>query len=833
MRSFRLPLLLLLTLWSGAGAIARAESTAVARYFAGLRQRGLLVLAEEYAIRQLGETHLSPAVRRQIACELTTTLVAHARLNPGPQQVELFASAAEYLQRELTQTDLPPADRFLLQGELALLGAVRGEVLTWELELQPGVDRAGCRELLSQSLADLQGFLERMPHAPEELSREEKNELEDRLRLALGQLYLDRARMASTAANRVGDLLSATRELEGCTHVRGRDELAREARLKLAAIARLQQNEPQAANLLTSLSGLNAPAEFLDRVKAEQIRLDLAASRYDQALDNVRRGASASPEVRALGVEVLASAAALAGRKQQLTLQDQLLEQARAELALVNGHWQRWASQQLQLAEVRQRYGPELASVVLAGQSAFQQGDLSRAAQEFAEATRIAHGLRRADDAVEFGLTRGSILLQENRLSEAADSFRQLVDAYPGHRRAAEADLLLCYARGMMFNAQPGAEQEAAYVAALENHRQRFAADPKVAEATWMLASLKEQQQDWQGALPLYAAIPSDSSRYDEAQLRVVSLDQRILNRLREQQQPTDAWEDQAILRLGHIVAEYPLAPESWSLMQAEIGLQGAKLLLQHRAQRLDDADALLGRIIESAAAIRQQATRTDSAVDPRWDELNRQARQLRILSLAGRGKLNEARILLQQLETDDPPTLLHLLNGLSELTESIPNANRRQLGELQRDMAVRLQHRRAELPADQQRMLDEIVAQAQVASGNLPEAAAIYEQLLQTTPGDRRLMTTVAGLYLQRGQPADLQHAREWWVKLEALEQPGSEPWLVARLEVIRIMVRQQDIAAARKLLGVTRILYPKAGSAELRQQYADVAKTFEASGE
>ncbi len=238
MTFLRLPLLLLLTLWSWPGAAARAESTAIERYFAGLRQRGLLVLAEEYAIRQLGETHLAPAVRRRIACELTTTLVAHARLNPGPQQVELFASAAGYLQRELMQTDLPPADRFLLQGELALLGAVHGEVLAWELELQPGADRAGCRELLSQSLVEVQGFLERMPHAPAELSRQEQIELEDQLRLALGQLYLDRARMAATAANRAGDLLSATRELESWTRLRGRDELAREARLKLAVVAR-------------------------------------------------------------------------------------------------------------------------------------------------------------------------------------------------------------------------------------------------------------------------------------------------------------------------------------------------------------------------------------------------------------------------------------------------------------------------------------------------------------------------------------------------------------------------------------------------------------------
>ncbi|MCA9082315.1 MAG: hypothetical protein KDA58_17275, partial [Planctomycetaceae bacterium] len=222
-------------------------------------------------------------------------------------------------------------------------------------------------------------------------------------------------------------------------------------------IARLQQDPDKAAVLLNSLAGLSAPAEYLHRVAAEHARLELSQQQYDAALTRLRKETNPSPEQRAVLVQILCTAAAIAGSRQQPQLQADLLEQAQQELALIPGHWHRWAQRQSQVAEMQWKYGAALAELVLAGQASYQQGDLSRAIQQFSEATRLAHELQRPDDAVEFALTRGSIQLQSGNAAAAATSFRQLVEAYPDHARTGEANLLLCYALATKLGQQPTA----------------------------------------------------------------------------------------------------------------------------------------------------------------------------------------------------------------------------------------------------------------------------------------------------------------------------------------------------------------------------------------
>ncbi|MCA9080996.1 MAG: tetratricopeptide repeat protein, partial [Planctomycetaceae bacterium] len=278
---------------------------------------------------------------------------------------------------------------------------------------------------------------------------------------------------------------------------------------------------------------------------------------------------------------------------------------------------------------------------------------------------------------------------------------------------------------------------------------------------------------------------------------------------------------DRILAHLAQVLGQLPQPPTAWTTDQAELALQSVRILLRVQPPRFTEADAIIAHALASQSAARVHGTNTSNPLDPRWLVVKKQAEQLRLISLAGRGQLNDAREQLDQLQSAAPATLLELLHGLSELGSHLPEATSRDLGELQQQMGRRLQSRRAELTESQQRMLDEILAQAYVASGDLPEAAAVYKQLLQATPNDKRLMATLARVYFQRGQASDLEQAQHWWSKLEQLEAPGSLPWLEARLEVLLSMQRRGHDADARKLLSVTRILYPQLGSPELKARF------------
>jgi hypothetical protein len=76
--------------------------------------------------------------------------------------------------------------------------------------------------------------------------------------------------------------------------------------------------------------------------------------------------------------------------------------------------------------------------------------------------------------------------------------------------------------------------------------------------------------------------------------------------------------------------------------------------------------------------------------------------------------------------------------------------------------------------------------------------------------------------LLLERcGTKSCMRQATPKWRQLEAVEKPGTVPWLDARLHVIHTMYDSGDEAEAKKLFGVTRLLYPELGNDDLKDQY------------
>jgi hypothetical protein len=819
-------------------AVAVGEGgTEITLYTRGLRERGLHIIAEEAALRQLARPDLAESQRLQWTLELVSTLAEHAESVSLPQQSALFQAAAESLREEDGRSTVSAGlrDRLILEGEL--LEARRLLALAWEQELQP--DSALQQSYLSEWPAvarTLQQRLETLSRV-ETLSTGQRELLSDRLWLSLVEGHLQAGLITADRVQRIGSWQTAEELMEQGLKLRGRTELQRELRLKRVRLARWREESTLWLAQSKSLATISAGSEFRDRVLAEQVRQALDRDACDEALEllttTLRGRTDISAELRGLTAGVLLRSARLAASRQQAELQADLIRQADLERELTPGRWRRWIDIQRERLGAELQYGPKLAELVRQGQQAYAAGNLTEAARAFEAAAGEAHQEGRADEAVEFGLTRGSIYLQQGSYPQAVTSLRQLLEAYPQHPRANDVHLLLCYALGRQVATPAGQSDQQAYPAALQQHLERFPGSSTAGEAGWLLGNWQQSRNELAASVRSYRSIPAQHPRYWSGWEQVLRIDRELLRTAsRGAAAPKDQAE-QVWQHLMELADGLPLPPQELKLEEAQVALAAARLLVEHFVERSRDADTLLQRIVSSAAAHERRARQAESEPDPAWSAVLRQGEQLRIVSLAGQSRFNEARQLLDQLAAADEQTYLDVLVGLAELAKLLPEAGRREIGRIQQAAVEKFQPRRGTLGPQAQRQLDEILAAAYVASGDLPEAVQIYERLLSAEPGNTRLQRTIAELLVARGTPPDLRRAEQVWAELERQSPPGSVPWLEVRLERLKALVAVGELPAARKLLGVTRILYPALGNAELKQQYELLAQQLQSNSQ
>ncbi len=116
---------------------------------------------------------------------------------------------------------------------------------------------------------------------------------------------------------------------------------------------------------------------------------------------------------------------------------------------------------------------------------------------------------------------------------------------------------------------------------------------------------------------------------------------------------------------------------------------------------------------------------------------------------------------------------------------------------------------------------MDRCLAEAYLATDQASKAMGVYERLLEAAPRDKTLQKTYGELLLNCGTRPCLLKAKDTWRTIESLETAGSEAFLQARYNVALSCYRLQQFAECRKLLGVTKLLYPPDNTTELGRKY------------
>ena len=817
-----------------------------AEFFRGLRSRRLFRLAEAYCLERLHRGELSLPLRTDLTLELARTQTEHALYSREAEQIELWKQARQVLD-DLLMAEPQNPRAVLLEVQRALVSATSGHWRRWMAELQPDdTAEAGlAAQDLNEAIAEfrrLDGLIAEQVRkgavvrpAAGGLAPAEWRTLGQHVRQHEGLALLDLAQtLPVDVADRTAALLEAQKILKPLADSAEDDDFTWLSRVALMECTRLLGDPLRALRDLQALEKRGPPREFADRLLGEQIRLILGQDRLDEASALLARREQQrdylSGELSFLQVELLVrkwrreSAVTAPDAEDAFRSLEEAVERLQRESG---GYWGMRAELLLSQAREDRTYGADLARLSRQAQAEFSHGKLDVATGLYGKAAAQAHRQDRPDLAFQFGFTRASIEVKGQHWGDAAADLLELVEQYPRDPKAGEAHLLAAYALNRLYIERPTRQRREELMRVLEEHRANYPDPVTRGEATWMLADLAERRGQFTVALKLYQQVPAAHARSPEALAAAGRCYERILGRLRELQQPAEAWEREAVATLR---AGLPgMGPEQTLLSRplAEAAIRLARLLLQRRPPDFVEADRWLLRAIASltappaAASVESPAP---AATQSAPDELHTSALQLRIVSLAGQGNFQEARRQLDQLSDGNPSQMLQVLAGLATLSTSDRQDPFRELGALQLQAARKLNEDRAALSEADRRRLDECLGQGYAATGEIRPAIRIYEGLIKGAPRDRPLLTALAELLGRDSDRESIRRAPEIWRKVENLSSAGSDDWLSARYHVCRGLLAAGNKPEACKLLKVTRLLYPKLGGEKLQARFAEL---------
>ncbi len=830
-----------------------------ARFYEQLRQRQLFGLVESDCLRRLSAASISERERSELILELSRTYSAHAWYTVGTEQDDLWQRATRVLAEHLARTKPTPRGE-LFETQLALIDLGRAEWLLAQSELLPDNE-----DLRSRGMSAVGAAIERFAvlekslsqpaaatrpagkDATEKLSPFERRTLGQQVRYRLGIARLTQARLAIESADRAVALVAADEWLLPLATGPSNERITWDSQLAIAEVIRWRDDLDRAAKFLAAFEKTIAddtPSDLRERFVVERLRgmlarrqpADAVAWLLEQSRSGVLQNVAPSAELTYWKIAAELATWRLTAERNDQKLATELWDRVTADVDSLSaaGYWGARAKLDWQREREVRDYGRELADLVRKARAAFSSGQGGEALRRYDLA--IAATIKRPPQdgttnlLLELRDTRASLLFQAKRFDEAAIAFRELTEA-PRHERSAATHLLWAFCLGKQFESDPADARRADFIAALSSLRERYADRPEASEAAWLLGQTLERQQQLLEAIESFAAVSEKHTRHGEAWAGVARCHERNLSRLRGEGKPTTDAEDAAIKQLmpraqailqvsGAASASRPddetanrrgadAAPLAFNAARSELLVRLARLLLEKKPADDKTADQLLAIVIA-------QSQERD------W---LRAAKQLRVVSLAGQRRIDEADRMIESLEATGPDELLALLDGLTVVAARSDVGTQRLVSELQLRASQTLIDSAAKLTDPQRIRLLRARAEAFAATGQPSKAVAVYQQLVVKSPRDPKLLRTAAELFESLGSTAGDQQAKAAWRKLEGLLKAGSIEWLDARWHVIRSCRKLGENAEADKLLKVTKLLYPDLGDAATRAKFDDLS--------
>lgn len=845
MKNARVGFLILIALAVQCGAVARAQESSdeTAQYFDGLRQRRLFSLAETVCLRKLDDRFLSVEQRSTYTVELSRTLAEHARFAASTDEQSDLLQRAQQVVADLVKEKPGHPQELLLRSQLLIVGAAHVETLRWRYELTPHDDRLS-KQAFAFSQELIPEFEKLEKDMGDELRRPFRDPLGEKLkpfqlrglqrvvRFRMANLLLNVAQVLErTSPDRAEALLKADEWFRSLANGDPDAMVTWRSQIGLIQVTRLRNDTPAVERMLNALGKDSPPETIRDEIAAETVQLLIDQKKITEAADTLRiyrlEHKRLSGRLYFLNALVLLEMRKVAVEHKEEQLAAHLMEQVVASVtharAESDSFWSARAGQLLAGASSSEKYGPKIAALLRQGQEKFAAGEATQAAELYEQAFNLAKSDGDAAVSVELGYTLGSMLLQAESHDAASIVFAEVVMLDPKHQRASDADLLRIFALGKMYAEQPTRTRRETYTNALQAHRTLFQSSPTSAEAAWMLAQLEERRLQFTTSLNLYLAIPIEHARGAAARAGAARCGEAVLSRLRQLQEPIEEWEAVISDRLIQLCAPLLQVEKALSYDECDLLLITSRILLTKSVPNFAAADPLLAKLLDSPLPLVDPDTNQPAYVGV--SESQRQtASQLRMVTFASRGQINEARELLRLLARTGVDNLFDVLSSLDSAAAGLDVTSQRALGQLQLDTirasGVKLETLNA---TTQEKFLRAMGSANELAQQPL-DAANFYDQLLVKRPNDFVLIRKLARLRMTSNGAADISAAKKHWLTIESNETAGSITWLEARLESLVCMQRLRETDECQKRLKLTRLLYPSLGNDSLKKRYDDL---------
>ena len=842
-----------------------------ARFYSQLRERQLFGLVEAECLRRLEGKSLSERDRSEMTLELSRTYAAHAWQTSGAEQEDLWQRARQVVSIALATS--PKVTRSeLLEVQLALLDLGQADWCLAQLELRPqdqqlrqsGVAAANSAierlTPLEKSIGAQvrQGSTDAVPsnhpaakNTGEVLTQFERRNLWQQIRFRIGTARLVQAKLSEAKfPDRAAALALADEWLLALVSGSHGDRLTLEAQLASIEVARLRDDFDRATKTLVTIEKSmsdETPRDLQERFAIERIQTWLENGKPTEAASWLIEHRRATNQRTTNSNEPLrqARSAELDHWQFEVELALWRIAHNRGDTKLAEELWQRLAAGVAELeqnggdywsartkrvwsheTEIRE-YGHELAALIREVRQPSSSESSDQVLAKCDKAIAATSSSKQSKLWLELSDLRASVLFQAKRFNEAAAAFRELAES-PRHHRSSATHLLWAISLGRQFELQPTDERRSEFLQTLVSLRQQFPNEPEASDAAWMLGQWNERQRKFTEAIELFASIPSQHRQRDDAWAAIARCHELRISEVREQSKSKVSSEiELALIQLTPIAEELtkaipinerpmprdtddeieplPMPTVMMKRPQAELLVRLARLQLQREPADVKTADALLAIVVASS----------------RHDEWRKIAKQLRIVSLAAQRKIDEAEGFLDSLEEAGADELLNLLDGLTAIAIRTDSSTQRLVAELQLRASEKLAKSSSEFSDAQLQRLWHARAEAFAATGQPSKAILTYQQLLEKSPKDTKLLRSAAELSESLESDAGYRQAKNFWRRYEALAKAGGADWLDARWHIIRCCQRLGERAEADKLLKVTKLLYPDLGDQEQRARF------------
>lgn len=802
---------------SATTAWAESEQN-IEAYYSGLRERGLHRLAEEIAQNQLAQEDVDEEVMLATSLELAQTYAEHAATKTGDESDALWSLATETLDRIASSLDAGPE---IMQVVIrrTVIEVLHARHLSHLSLAQPGVMaiQTKAREKLQAALVTCEKVADLLKNdeTAGELTDFQRRQFATRISFLRAQLLLKKAEMSvDDVVELSGAVAEAEQLLQPLIQQTHMPELAWQSKVMLVRCARLLRDD---RNLQLRLQAFDdeSPTAYRQQALAQQFRSWLAkgeASQVGQAIIDLRRtDRTIIAELDFLMVRALWQLAELADERNDKSLARQFRDQAEERVAemrrLHGGMWTFRAQVLLGESLREQELGPEISSLLKVAQQNYEQRNFQVAADLYRSLFEKALARGLATNAVEYGITSGSIFIQQQDWTVAAAILKRAADVTPASARSAEAHLLWAYALSQVPPDQI-AELSVSYEEALQEHLSKFADQQTAPQARSMLATAYVQQGKTVEAISTYQQVEPSDAGYLNAQVEITELKLQLLD---EGYERRDANWKQA---LSDTIAttETLLAKRNWSRRQPlQVELTRALVRLQ-----LLDPPANLMRVEQRIVELHQLRESTE-------------AEDHALLLVCWIGQKNLARVTeyVGRLSLT-PQDWITCLETVTESAPRLADDTAFTAGEVQWMLLTKLEQTdKARLSAEQQRWLLQTRMDVALKTGRLDEAITLFREEIRRQPRDVELRKQFSSALRRCGSQDCLREAKRSYQQLAALQKEGTEEWLRTRLALIDVMLDLEETQDAGKLFQLTGVLYPRVRTMEaLADDYAGVAK-------